>query len=725
MRRGNKKLLLQGRGNLKCIMASPNEQVVSSTGASYPVNRKLAHDLAPTVTAKADSWGLITNHLDSLRQPSAAPAHKDLPLAELPQSKFLPLQSYTSPPNFTDRTRSNLDGRYTMPGRFLQDSNVEYEQPNFITKLASLEALQQALQISLVANVNQQASDAMAQKLSLENYDALQVNFELSKALEYAHAKLLDEPNIAHQQRVKQQQLMQFLIKKREQFAWDAGLAFLPISHLSEDDNSWSTYMEQNWHKFKQSPTNFMHEAFVQPNFYRLLLVRTQYAICSLALVSSNLQLQNLAASLVKVNPVFMWLAWTFYLLRFSLEFIATVKHLVPGPWLSEQEQKLTLWQRALEQNRLRGFSLRNDGAWMGAGILGCFFLGPASIGILSVPLYIYDVLNTVFSRGCEINAKQQLQREVTEEIAAVNALQRQHADFYNQTAPIVHDESHTVMLKIIMDITNTELGLVTLKKWLDRATASDDVALQEQVTVLQGSIVQAEQTLQELQRKLATLEANVGAVMDANNNYYALSSQLNVLTMQQQGLEQILNYEKQQAYVATATAVGLLAGVTMCLPGIIATMPLMAASGAVLVVAVCISDILLQQLWLPQFAPVTEGSAAKIAKSRSQQVTEIAKNQPCQAEEVSKSQPQPTAKIAKSQGQHAQSKDVNFWTECAKTATNTKATSTMPKFTIEPPRNQPKNTRSKLFTDFDHVYRQGRLGGELVKPAMVAATVA
>lgn len=112
------------------------------------------------------------------------------------------------------------------------------------------------------------------------------------------------------------------------------------------------------------------------------------------------------------------YLSWLFFLPRLLMNLFLLLKHLIPHPWMSEEEKKINFFTRLHAQLQRRFFDLLNDSAWFTAGLLGCFFLaGPlAPIGMcVNISVFFLDALAAASKTGIELRRLSLLQAEYQE----------------------------------------------------------------------------------------------------------------------------------------------------------------------------------------------------------------------------------------------------------------------------------------------------------------------
>jgi hypothetical protein len=116
-------------------------------------------------------------------------------------------------------------------------------------------------------------------------------------------------------------------------------------------------------------------------------------------------------------QPTLGYISWILYYTRFLINFLLMLKHVIHGPWMSDQEKQLIKekgghWNRIKEQLAEKKFALLNDLLWGTTNLL-CFFylIGPAlgPIGdLMTTGLLCCDVLlsNWALSEAQEAHQK-------------------------------------------------------------------------------------------------------------------------------------------------------------------------------------------------------------------------------------------------------------------------------------------------------------------------------
>lgn len=154
-------------------------------------------------------------------------------------------------------------------------------------------------------------------------------------------------------------------------------------------------------------------------NWFRLLLTRGKRVLNFLDLVGTGSESYRRFMFLVDLytNPVFAYLAWVFFIPRFTANIFLVAKHTLPF-WLDEEELALGWRVRLLGQLQRRWFELGNDSVWVTVGLLNCFvFVGPlAAFGVyFTLFAFAFDVANTSFRAYLELNRLYKMHAEYTE----------------------------------------------------------------------------------------------------------------------------------------------------------------------------------------------------------------------------------------------------------------------------------------------------------------------
>ncbi len=133
-------------------------------------------------------------------------------------------------------------------------------------------------------------------------------------------------------------------------------------------------------------------------NWLRLILVRTRRLLNTLIPILEIWKLNSYYIVILDhyMAPLFNYLSWLFYIPRFLVNSILLLKHLVPGPWMSQDEKQLGWITRLQAQLERRWFELVNDLGWGVAGLLCCFVLtGPVGFHF-GIAFFLFDVITGI-----------------------------------------------------------------------------------------------------------------------------------------------------------------------------------------------------------------------------------------------------------------------------------------------------------------------------------------
>ena len=114
-------------------------------------------------------------------------------------------------------------------------------------------------------------------------------------------------------------------------------------------------------------------------------------------------------------NPFFAHFAWAFYAPRLVTNVGILLKHILPHPWMSKEEQHLDLRIRLYAHFQRRCFELANDSVWLVSGALCCFLLLGSLVPVanyLVAVLYAYDIVIAALRAFIELRRLYQLRQE-------------------------------------------------------------------------------------------------------------------------------------------------------------------------------------------------------------------------------------------------------------------------------------------------------------------------
>lgn len=163
-----------------------------------------------------------------------------------------------------------------------------------------------------------------------------------------------------------------------------------------------------------------IRETTLNKNWYRLLLVRIKRLLDLIDTVGTgSAGFRQFVVLMDKyTNPVLPYLAWCFLLPRLMTNLILTIKHTIPGSWMTEEEQSVGWASRLAIQLQRRWFELGNDSVWVAVGVINCFLLTGvlAPVGMyVTVSFFAYDIVLGSLRACIELNRLYRLQQEYTE----------------------------------------------------------------------------------------------------------------------------------------------------------------------------------------------------------------------------------------------------------------------------------------------------------------------
>ena len=134
--------------------------------------------------------------------------------------------------------------------------------------------------------------------------------------------------------------------------------------------------------------------------------------------------------------PVLSYAGWMFFVPRTAMNLFLTAKHLIPGTWMSDEEQSLDLKTRFGAQMALHWVELGNDIVWMSLSLLNCFVLtgALAPVGFYaSAGLLAYDVGLAALRVHIEIGRLQKLEEDYKRMLDGpdLSAVERQQVNSY------------------------------------------------------------------------------------------------------------------------------------------------------------------------------------------------------------------------------------------------------------------------------------------------------
>lgn len=203
----------------------------------------------------------------------------------------------------------------------------------------------------------------------------IQSAFQLAKLLEVIYEKFLNVPREV--ERLRQEQAFYCAI-------------------LRPQDSQNKSSESQNMALF--GVNQFVQEMTSTFNWSRLYTIRIRRLLLAIRPLTDDLSIYSRWIMGIDpwTRPLVAYVGWLFFLPRFLMNGIIMVKHLIPSPWMSKEEQSLGLKMRFKLQWDERWFLLCNDTAWFMVGLLNCFVLtGALSVAglYLSVVLQAFDVV--------------------------------------------------------------------------------------------------------------------------------------------------------------------------------------------------------------------------------------------------------------------------------------------------------------------------------------------
>ncbi|KTD76650.1 hypothetical protein [Legionella waltersii] len=186
-----------------------------------------------------------------------------------------------------------------------------------------------------------------------------------------------------------------------------AGIAFTPETNVLEVDVGWSL-------------SQLIREDTGASNWYRILLSRTNRILNAFVAieVTSEAFALFMARANVYLSPFLAYLGWCFFIPRLSTNLFLLLKHLIPNPWMDDDERSIRWTNRLLAQLQRRWFELANDSLWCTVGLLNCFLLvGPlAPIGVyLTIGAFVLDVVIVSIRAYIELNRLHDLRKAYQE----------------------------------------------------------------------------------------------------------------------------------------------------------------------------------------------------------------------------------------------------------------------------------------------------------------------
>lgn len=149
-------------------------------------------------------------------------------------------------------------------------------------------------------------------------------------------------------------------------------------------------------------------------NWYRMITTRSKRVLNFLDQVAIGWTTfrESLAFIDKYANPFFAHLAWLFFLPRLLVNLFLTLKHSIPGMWMTDKEAATAWYLRLWAQMQRRWFEMANDVLWFALGFVNCFFFfgSLAPIGVcLNLVGFFLDVVISGARVYIELNRLSQL----------------------------------------------------------------------------------------------------------------------------------------------------------------------------------------------------------------------------------------------------------------------------------------------------------------------------
>lgn len=181
--------------------------------------------------------------------------------------------------------------------------------------------------------------------------------------------------------------------------------------------NPWETVLDKKPDSYKLIDTQTIRNKHVIGNWIRVFAVRGRRVLNGVRpfITDSNGYHQIIGSFEEVANPLFSYFSWAFYVPRLITNTGILLKHVLPHPWMSKEEENLAWGIRLRAQIQRRWFELANDSVWLASGLLCCFLLiGPLvpAASYLVAALYAYDILLASLRAFIELRRLYQLRQE-------------------------------------------------------------------------------------------------------------------------------------------------------------------------------------------------------------------------------------------------------------------------------------------------------------------------
>ncbi len=162
---------------------------------------------------------------------------------------------------------------------------------------------------------------------------------------------------------------------------------------------------------------HFTREGTRLSNFPRLLLLRLRRALSLVARLPVISHATGYIHAIEKMDavtiPFINYLAWMFFVPRFTSQFGNLIINTVPTYWMSDEQRSLGIWLRLRMELGRRWFDIGNDGIACLVGLLNCFVLtGVLSpIGMyVTIAMFAYDVAAAFIRATIELSRLKNIQ---------------------------------------------------------------------------------------------------------------------------------------------------------------------------------------------------------------------------------------------------------------------------------------------------------------------------
>ncbi len=203
---------------------------------------------------------------------------------------------------------------------------------------------------------------------------------------------------------------------------------------LNQPSSPLEQQLHNPWPATQRTPsrldTQTIRNKHIIANWIRVFAVRCRRLLNSLhPFIDNNNSYHPIMKSIEKIaNPFFSHFAWVFYIPRLVTNIGIVLKHLLPHPWMSKEEESLAFSIRCRAQLKRRWFEFANDSVWLASGVLCAFLLVGSLLPVANyfiAALYVYDVFLASLRAYVELNRLYQLKRDY-QDAQAPQALQKE-----------------------------------------------------------------------------------------------------------------------------------------------------------------------------------------------------------------------------------------------------------------------------------------------------------